>query len=110
MFGGIESYSNIFSSSITVLSLFSDDIWFLAPLYSLCRSYSKGHWKQLNTIFSSGNDIIDDTIAMKIWRFGEWQEIQVETTLSSRDGKLIYVQSRQKDIFWSSLLQKVIAM
>ena len=90
-------------------SSLSADSWFLGALYCLCIAYKKGNWKQFHKIFSCEGDITENTVVIKLWRFGEWREIEVETTLPTEGGKLRYVKSRKKGVFWSSLLQKAIA-
>ena len=98
---------DVFDRNISSLSA---DSWFLGPLYCLCIAYNKGNWTQFHEIFNCGDSIREDTVVIKLWRFGEWRKIRIETTLPIEGGKLRFVKSRKKGVFWSSLLQKAIAM
>ena len=84
------------------------DCWFLAALANLAedddafrrvvpdrQSFSPGSYCGL--------------FRFRFFRFGEWVEVVIDDRLPTRNGELIYLKAKDKNEFWSPLLEKAYA-
>ncbi|KXJ29972.1 calpain-B isoform X1 [Exaiptasia diaphana] len=86
------------------------DCWLLAGIGALTQ-----HDKLLNRVLIT--DYVADNkdpnytgaVRFNFWQYGEWKEVITDDRLPSRNGKLVFVQSAEKNEFWSSLLEKAYA-
>jgi len=83
------------------------DCWFLSALSTLAENEfflqkvipaGQGFTKNYHGIFR-----------FRFYRFGEWEEIVIDDRLPTRNGKLIYLRSKETNEFWSPLLEKAYA-
>ncbi len=81
--------------------------WFLAALANLAEN--KAIFDLVvppNQEFTQG---YAGAFRFRFWRFGEWTEVVIDDRLPTRSGELIYIRSREKNEFWSALLEKAYA-
>ena len=80
------------------------DSWFLAPLNSLCIGEGKHYIKKL---FAAENGLHCDCIEMNVWSYGKRKSVTLQTSLPTINGKLYYLRSSVKNVFWSALVRKM---
>ena len=91
---------------------FAAESWFLASLYSLCVGYTKGKWNYFDTIFENirSEDLNRDIIPIKLWRYGKWKTVDIESCLPTRKGERCFLYSTDANVFWCALIEKAYAM
>ena len=52
--------------------------------------------------------LLENLFRFRFFRFGEWVEVCVDDRLPTRGGQLIYLKAKDKNEFWSPLLEKVL--
>ena len=82
--------------------------WFLAAVANFA-----GNKKCFNRVVPQDQDFNDrdyqGMFRFRFWRFGEWVEVVIDDRLPTRNGKLIYLRSVEKNEFWGALLEKAYA-
>jgi len=84
------------------------DCWFLAALANLAEDDDA--FRRVvpdRQSFSSGSYC--GMFRFRFFRFGEWVEVVIDDRLPTRNGELIYLKAKDKNEFWSPLLEKAYA-
>ncbi|KAL7036631.1 hypothetical protein ACKWTF_008884 [Chironomus riparius] len=83
--------------------------WFMAAIDNLTQH------KQLfqRVVCDTNSSFTDGTYCglfhFRFWYFGSWTNIIIDDRLPTRDGKLVFVQSKSQNEFWPALLEKAYA-
>jgi calpain len=83
------------------------DCWFLAALANLADNE-----EMFDRVVPSGQGFDSNYCGIfrfRFFRFGEWVEVCVDDRLPTRHGQLIYIKAKDKNEFWSPLLEKAYA-
>ena len=81
------------------------DCWFLAALANLADDE-----ESFDRVVPSGQGFGSGycgVFRFRFFRFGAWVEVCVDDRLPTRNGQLIYIKAKDKNEFWSPLLEKV---
>ena len=86
------------------------DCWLLAGIGALTQHQSLLDRVILSDYVADNKDPkYTGAVKFNFWQYGEWAEIITDDRLPSRNGKLVFVQSAERNEFWSSLLEKAYA-
>ena len=86
------------------------DCWFLAAVASLTQEE-----KLINRVLclheneDFGSPSYCGALKFNIWQDGEWTEVVIDDRLPTYRNKLVFMHSKEKNEFWSALLEKAYA-
>ncbi|KAK2560966.1 Calpain-9 [Acropora cervicornis] len=86
------------------------DCWFLAAVASLTQEeklINRVLCLDDNADFGSSNYC--GALKFNIWQDGEWTEVVIDDRLPTYRNKLVFMHSKEKNEFWSALLEKAYA-
>ncbi|XP_035479599.2 calpain-9 [Scophthalmus maximus] len=84
-----------------------NDCWLLSAIASLAM-----HSSLLIKVMPPGQSFQDGyngSFTFRFWQYGLWEEVRIDDLLPTRDNKLLFLSSPDKQEFWSSLLEKAYA-
>ena len=86
------------------------DCWFLAAVASLTQEeklINRVLCLDENVDFGSSNYC--GALKFNIWQDGHWTEVIIDDRLPTYRNKLVFMHSKEKNEFWSALLEKAYA-
>ena len=84
------------------------DCWFLAALANLAED-NDAFYRVVPDNQSFSSESYCGMFRFRFFRFGEWVEVVIDDRLPTRNGELIYLKAKDKNEFWSPLLEKAYA-
>uniref|UniRef100_G3PIF7 Calpain catalytic domain-containing protein n=1 Tax=Gasterosteus aculeatus aculeatus TaxID=481459 RepID=G3PIF7_GASAC len=84
-----------------------NDCWLLSAIASL--SVNRFLLNKVMPLEQSFKDGYKGCFTFSFWQYGQWEEVKIDDFLPTKDNKLIYLSSPERDEFWSALLEKAYA-